>query len=375
MGSSIATTISGAVKFQAVKIMFEAIMRLMPKIPFAKGFNEKIQGMALRFHLRKALSVSNDISDFRHTLQAVSENPSLNSQTRQIINKILGQVDEAQENIIKQIDEVENAENGLPRSDFVSARNDEVTPNPQSSLRRSETTEAIHKNVESTPNENDIIAEFGTNYAEFYHKPIEAFKKLQETQSGQVVGAYERKELGDIDLVWGNVWKDEKGEAQGFGLSKILAKHPEITPELLAEIIEKGIVENANGRHSIVLDNFRVGLKSNWKGTPTKNKWIITAYEVENPNKGGVKSIRTNSIASKDSPFETFETHSTTPAKINQPSPLELALKHKEQALKEAQDKIQAEQLAMQARLEELKAKQASMQAQKEALNGLSANE
>ena len=55
VGSSIATSIEGAAKFQMVKMMFETLMRLMPHIPFAKGFNEKIQGMALRFHLRKAL--------------------------------------------------------------------------------------------------------------------------------------------------------------------------------------------------------------------------------------------------------------------------------------------------------------------------------
>ncbi|RDU51873.1 hypothetical protein CQA49_08025, partial [Helicobacter sp. MIT 00-7814] len=163
VGSSIATTISGAVKFQAVKIMFEALMRLMPKIPFAKGFNEKIQGMALRFHLRKALSVSNDISDFRHNLQAVSENPSLNSQTRQIINKILGEVDEAQENIIKQIDEV-----STPKETPAPKEAPNVEPAPKG----------------EAPNENDIIAEFGTNYAEFYHDGKGAIKKLLSEKQG-----------------------------------------------------------------------------------------------------------------------------------------------------------------------------------------------
>ena len=36
------------------------------------------------------------------------------------------------------------------------------------------------------------------------------------------------KELGDIDLVCGNVWQDEKGALQGYRLAKIKAKLPEI---------------------------------------------------------------------------------------------------------------------------------------------------
>ncbi|OHU84443.1 hypothetical protein BKN38_03040 [Helicobacter sp. CLO-3] len=52
IGSSIATTIEGAVKFQAVKMLFEQVVRLMPQIPFLRGLNEKIQGAAVRHHLR-----------------------------------------------------------------------------------------------------------------------------------------------------------------------------------------------------------------------------------------------------------------------------------------------------------------------------------
>ncbi|TQR42954.1 hypothetical protein DMB95_00185 [Campylobacter sp. MIT 12-8780] len=123
--------------------------------------------------------------------------------------------------------------------------------------------------------------DFGTNYAEFYHKPIEAFHKLKSEQSGQVAGAFERKDLGDIDLVWGEVWRDEKGQIQGFGLSKILQKHPEITAELLADIVENGsLKKQVNEAMQVIKDNYKIVLKSNWKGKPS-NKWIVTAYEVE----------------------------------------------------------------------------------------------
>ena len=101
VGSSIATSIEGAAKFQMVKMGFEALMRLMPHIPFAKGFNEKIQGMALRFNLRKALSQSSDISEFKFTLKRAGENPSINSPTRELINKITKEVNEAQDEMIE----------------------------------------------------------------------------------------------------------------------------------------------------------------------------------------------------------------------------------------------------------------------------------
>ena len=71
------------------------------------------------------------------------------------------------------------------------------------------------------------IKEFGANYAEHYHSDETAIQKLineAEAQAfkesgakgeykGQVVGAFHRKELGDIDLVWGD---------SNFGLAHIL---------------------------------------------------------------------------------------------------------------------------------------------------------
>ncbi len=146
--------------------------------------------------------------------------------------------------------------------------------------------EGIESSLNITP-----IKEFGTNYAEFYHKPIEAFKKLQAEQSGQIAGAYERKELGDIDLVWGKVWRDEKGEIQGYGLSKILDKHPEITPEILADIINNGTLKRQkNEAIQILKDDYKVVLKSNWKGEPTKNKWIVTSYEAKGEKGSSISS-------------------------------------------------------------------------------------
>ncbi len=77
------------------------------------------------------------------------------------------------------------------------------------------------------------IKEFGANYAEHYHSGETAIAKLiNEAEAhkesgakgeykGQVAGAFHRKELGDIDLVWGEV-KGKGKEAKGYGLAKII---------------------------------------------------------------------------------------------------------------------------------------------------------
>ena len=126
------------------------------------------------------------------------------------------------------------------------------------------------------------IKEFGENYAEFYHNGEGAVQKLLAEKQGQVAGAFYRKELGDIDLVWGRVWQDQKGTLQGYGLAKIKAKHPEITAENLDDVIKNGQTKiRQNEAIQIEKDGYKVVLKNNWMGEKTPNKWIVTAYEKE----------------------------------------------------------------------------------------------
>ena len=158
------------------------------------------------------------------------------------------------------------------------------------------------------------IKEFGTNYAEFYKDGKGAIQKLlseakdyetrkeagsltedevkQGAYKGQVAGAFYKEDLGDIDLVWGEV-KGSGKDAKGFGLSKILEKHIDDFKDFVGdtkeaklvnginEIIENGkVVKDSNGRRTIVYnDYFKIGLKQNWKGETTPNNWVITAYE------------------------------------------------------------------------------------------------
>lgn len=127
------------------------------------------------------------------------------------------------------------------------------------------------------------IKEFGINYGKYRWKWEEAIKKLLKEKQWQVVWAFNRKDIGDIDVVWGKITDAEK--KKGYGLVHILDKHPEMTPKVMAHIIKKGeIVENAWVKtiiHKTHKAEYRVWLSHGWKGEGDNN-WIITGYK-KNP--------------------------------------------------------------------------------------------
>ncbi|WP_077387981.1 hypothetical protein [Helicobacter bilis] len=135
------------------------------------------------------------------------------------------------------------------------------------------------------------IAEFGKNYAEFYRKGQEAIQKLMAEKEGQVAGAFYRKELGDINLVWGQV-KGKGKNTKGYGLAKIIEKHLNAGDfeafgkgeagliNAMSEIIQDGKVITQNGVDSIILrkngEEYRIGISKGWDNVG-ENKWIITS--------------------------------------------------------------------------------------------------
>ncbi|EOH2300730.1 hypothetical protein ACLWTM_001683 [Campylobacter jejuni] len=88
------------------------------------------------------------------------------------------------------------------------------------------------------------LKEFGENYAEYYHDGKGALQKLLIEKQGQVAGAFHRKDLGDIDLVWGEV--TDKIKHKGYGLAHIIDKHPELDLKLISDIVDKGKLNNQN---------------------------------------------------------------------------------------------------------------------------------
>ena len=91
-------------------------------------------------------------------------------------------------------------------------------------------------------------------------------------KEGEVKGAFFHEKIGNIDLVWG------KGGEKGYGLAKILEKHPEAIPNLAQSIAKGKIVEHLNNR-VIIINAFNqqrsiVDLQFN----DTLKSWVVTSY-------------------------------------------------------------------------------------------------
>lgn len=99
IGSSIATSIEGAVKYQLIKEAFSHLVRLAPYIPMATGFNEKVAGAALRYHLKSALSKSHTVSQFKTHLNAVVQKQPFDNKTKQLIREFLKGFDEETQSV------------------------------------------------------------------------------------------------------------------------------------------------------------------------------------------------------------------------------------------------------------------------------------
>lgn len=150
--------------------------------------------------------------------------------------------------------------------------------------------EKNYKNSQIILHEN----KFGENYSEYAGKPKEAVDFLIDKKSGQVRNAWERKDIGDIDIVYGK---------KNFGLNHIIGKHVGITEDgkekdfkdekelsfiidkLLreGELVKDFVDENgfrkrilSLGKHVLVItQTIVVDDEDNLK----EKRWIVTSYD------------------------------------------------------------------------------------------------
>ena len=216
-------------------------------------------------------------------------------------------------------------------NDDVRAVFDELLTGEKSVLREAE------QNAQRTEQRNrSSIKEFGQNYTDYYHKGIEALEKVLQEKKGQVVGAFTRADIGDIDVVWGN---------EQVGLQKIITKHSHefgIFGEGqkgivggISEIVTNGNVTNENGVYTITYEKddktFRVGLSKGWKGQG-ENQWIITAYE----KKDGVGFNKTLSTVAELNPSQIPEGTATVTDTVQEKGDAVKASETKTQVVDEA---------------------------------------
>ncbi len=113
-------------------------------------------------------------------------------------------------------------------------------------------------------------------------KGKDAIEKLIKEKRGHVKNAFERPEIGGIDLVWGDkngglfhtIQKRDKLFEQGKGIIAGIDMARKIP-----EIIHKGeFNQDEDGRLNIDYKGYRVGLTPQYFGQ--KVNWIVTAMEI-----------------------------------------------------------------------------------------------
>ncbi|EAI8157757.1 hypothetical protein CS779_06190 [Campylobacter upsaliensis] len=265
LSTSIATSAEGAIKQKVVKGAFDPIFRLLPdKILFGL-FAKQIQGGALRYHLKKALSRSLNYDDFKIKLEKELKRTNFNSNTSRLIDEFMQNLEdfnrekEAKLAKIREEEELKRAE---------ELKRQEAIYKAQEAIYKAQEANNLKDILEAE--QSPLKEDFGVNFEGFKGK--EAVLKLLEEQRGQVKGAFYKEGLGEIDLVWGD---------KNYGLEHILNKHGGEFKNLareLSEAVENGkIVKDDKGRLRLEYENKIVGIKDNWKGEKTAH-WVVTAY-------------------------------------------------------------------------------------------------
>ncbi|WQT29963.1 DUF3519 domain-containing protein [Helicobacter pylori] len=353
LSQGLATTLSGALKYQWTKFTLGTLYRNAPDrilgIKLPKALNEATAGAALKYHLKRALERSHTISAFTKNLELSAKNSKFSNATMRKIEEITQGVKSAKENITKQEEALKDA----------------ITP----------------------------LKQFGTNYPEFALKPKEALEKLLQEKNGQVAGAAYRDDLGGIDFVWGT---PKTKDSVGYGLAHIiesrekqykklgltLEQAKERTNELIKEIpniIQKGLKEEDRpGYVAIILNNSKVIL-SKFKGDKElKNHYMITSFEVDEKvlreletiaplsndyrDGGSISNLNRENTTQKpltdqEDLLKNTELNNETTKDATNLSPLEQA--NAEKLAKLESERLQSEQEFLKAKEQELKRKEA----------------
>ena len=129
---------------------------------------------------------------------------------------------------------------------------------------------------------------FGNIYNQFKGKVKEAFDFLMKHKGGDLLGVFHRKDVGDIDLVWGD---------HGGGLAHIIRRHiieqndfknVDEIQKVIEDVIRNGLIIRENkDKINIEYNGYRVSIKKtirDSKGNVVENKnWIVTAFDKSKP--------------------------------------------------------------------------------------------
>ena len=121
---------------------------------------------------------------------------------------------------------------------------------------------------------------FETEYTQFEGKAQEAIEYLLQVKFGRAVAVLHHKDIGTIDLWYGD---------DNAGLKKIANKHPEVLNGL-QEIIEAMSIIAASDNRIVLESAIHRAVVSKMLGQTKTDNWLLSAY-CKKDTSGGISDI------------------------------------------------------------------------------------
>ncbi|EKP1867047.1 hypothetical protein P3G13_001413 [Campylobacter coli] len=275
----------------------KAMLTGTPTPATTKGSTTNVEGDLLQHSFKNSTQTkpkTNLMEDIKENIEAKEVEKKNKKSVKQRLDEKIQNDKKASEDILKRYDNFlkENKDYNFDFLDNMNLNTVEYNLTRQMIINAKESTnKGVKKDIPSAlrgkiEQELNIqpLKEFGENYAEYYHDGKGALQKLLIEKQGQVAGAFHRKDLGDIDLVWGDgnfglshIVNRREEDFIKQGLNKIEAKNKALNfIKEIENIINNGNVKKGNNRAFIDVKNSRVMVALDYKGKD--KKWIITAY-------------------------------------------------------------------------------------------------
>ena len=130
--------------------------------------------------------------------------------------------------------------------------------------------------------------QFGHIYKQFKGQPKKAIRFLKRKKTGECLAVLHRDDIGDIDLVWGEVTDPEKHK--GYGLAHIIDKHEQEINQLgfkiedfVPIVVQFGSINvKKTDSQKIVFESngFRFVIAIQKKPDGSTKQWLLTAFNL-----------------------------------------------------------------------------------------------